>query len=168
MTFNQYLEKIFKTNNGYVLFSISLLFLEVPKVILYFICPCILGEPACDVQYYESKRTLGEIFLITVVYGPLLETLIFQYAIFEIFIQYIKIDPLKINLLALTFSALLFGISHSYNILTIINGLLAGIVYAGVYLFQRERANNPYLFTFFLHGLSNFISFLMNEIFKIT
>lgn len=167
MEFTNLIERTFKTNNKYALFFISLLIAEALTTIEYFICPCLLGQEACDVKYFEEKEILFTIFMVAVIVAPLIETFLLQYAIIEIGKYFFKQNQLKTDLLFLFISASLFGIGHNYNILTIVHAFFFGLIFASVYIYQREKKNRPFFFTFLLHALSNFIAFIVDDAFHL-
>lgn len=69
--------------------------------------------------------------------APILETLIFQYAIIEI-LNSIKILKER-SIVIVMVSAVLFGISHSYSYLYIFYAFIIGLLLAYSYLIYKKR-----------------------------
>jgi membrane protease YdiL (CAAX protease family) len=102
--------------------------------------------------------------MISVVVAPLIETFLMQYAIMEFIIYSIKKRNITTDLLALLTSAAIFGAAHNYNPLTIVHAFLFGLIFGSIYLYQKEKGNNPFFFTFLLHALSNLIAFIIDDV----
>lgn len=94
--------------------------------------------------------------IVSLFLAPLIETLIFQLLIIELLVK-MKINPFII----ISTSALLFGISHNYNILYIVATTISGFIYAIYYYKLRNQGKlNSYLLVSVLHSLSNLPSVL--------
>ncbi len=164
MEFSQSIESIFRTKNGFALFGLCLITLEFLTAIVFFICPCMLGETSCNVQYFKETYSLFAIFFTSVIVGPLLETFFFQFVILKPYIFYFKERTINTDLILISISASVFGIGHYYNILTIIHAFFSGLVLGSIYLFQQEKRNKPFFFTFLLHSLFNLIAFIIDDV----
>ena len=103
-----------------------------------------------------------EIFILTVIVGPLIETIIFQYLIIEFLLRFKKI---KTNIIILV-SALAFGCWHYYNLIYVLVTCVGGFIYASYYLYLKTKETEsplPLLYIFSLHALWNFLSFILND-----
>jgi len=95
-------------------------------------------------------------FLLLVLIGPLLETLIFQHLPIIILPKIIKNIQEKYLIFI---SAILFGLSHSYNITYIIFTFLGGIILAYYYFLSIKRKEQAFLNIFLIHLILNFIPY---------
>ena len=117
--------------------------------IAYLINPSSLHNPADD--YGILYRT----FLL-LIFAPIIETLIYQFLVIEI-LRKIKIPPGLI----ISFSAILFGLSHHYHINYVIATTISGIIYALYYLKLRPQCKlNAFLGVAGLHFFINLVSLL--------
>jgi membrane protease YdiL (CAAX protease family) len=110
-----------------------------------------------------ENESLIYIFIIVVIFGPLLETILFQYFIIEFLLFF---DKLKKNrIITLIISSLIFGLSHSFNVYYFFFGLILGILLSLCYLLAKTRKDiHPFLFTLFIHSSYNLFVFFINEI----
>lgn len=102
--------------------------------------------------------------LLSVIAGPLLETIIFQFAIIEIVCKVIK-RPGRNIYVAVFFSAALFALSHNFSVGYVIYTFLAGIILALTYYFGRYRKEGGIILTFVVHGLYNLYIEIYNFLF---
>lgn len=110
---------------------------------------------------FSSDFSLTEVFVLSIIIGPIIETFIFQFLIIEILYKF-KLNYYLISLL----SALAFGFSHSYNYFYILVMILLGWLYAIYYIYLKENKKKfPFLVILSLHALSNIISFLIDDIY---
>lgn len=117
--------------------------------IAYLIDPSSLQNPADD------YGILFTTFLL-LIFAPIIETLIYQFLVIEI-LRKIKIPPGLI----ISFSAILFGLSHHYHVFYIIATTFSGIIYALYYLKLRPQGKlNAILGVTGLHFLSNLVALL--------
>lgn len=117
--------------------------------IAYLIDPSSLHNPADD---------YGILFRISLllIFAPIIETLIYQFLVIEI-LRKIKIPPGLI----ISFSAILFGLTHHYHIFYIIATTISGIIYALYYLKLRPQGKlNAILGVTGLHFLTNLVALL--------
>ena len=80
-----------------------------------FLCYIIDRNDLCNVQYFPENSSLRSIFISSVIVGPFLETLFYQFAIIEIGFKYFGKNQ---NIVPMTMfgSSFVFGIVHSYNV----------------------------------------------------
>lgn len=146
-----------------------------------FIALCIIGAILFDfvstkiILFFSEDKTsltipfpeedsLLFIFTLVVILGPLVETLIFQFGIIELFLLINKSHLVKA--IALLVSSVLFGLSHSYSLQYIIHTSIFGFLFSSCYLLAKERKDiHPFMLTFLAHSSSNLFVFLINEIF---
>jgi Type II CAAX prenyl endopeptidase Rce1-like len=100
-----------------------------------------------------GQSSLFNLFLGLII-APIFETLICQYIPFLIFQSFTKN-----NLFPVIFSALFFGVSHSYSLLYIVFGTMAGFILANAYVASQKRLENAFMNVALIHFTSNFIEF---------
>ena len=116
-----------------------------------------------ETELNTANFSLLEIFFVTVLIGPVLETFIFQFLIIEILLK-LKIK----NNLIILISTLAFSLSHNYNLIYILLIIFPGILYSTYYLFLKiENQKTPFLNIFLLHLLSNFVSFILDDVIQL-
>ncbi len=158
---NNFIIKLLKRFKKYILQVTALRFIII-FTILSFIVPFIS---------YFLNYLLALIFKITLnnftgplenasilnkaitacIIAPILETLIFQWLIIETMIKKIS------SRFAIFTSAALFGLSHFYNPLYIINTFFIGLLFGLVYILAKVKNFNPILITLSIHSVHNFI-----------
>lgn len=156
-----YLESVNKKKFYIIILSSLILVSFVGSYIIGY----IVGEDTLDINFFKNKNLLY-IFVITVIIGPLVETLIFQLGIIEIVLYY---RSTKFSgYLALSISSFLFGLTHNYNIYYIIFGTFIGFILAASYLIAKKRKDmSPFLLVCFAHAIINLIAFFHNDIFQL-
>ena len=107
---------------------------------------------------FQDDSLIKKIFLI-VIFGPALETLIFQVGIISIIK---KILP-KLPFIAIIISALFFGLSHFYSTIYIYYTFMVGLFLGTLYFIASKRGFNPFLVVFSVHALNNLILFITFE-----
>jgi hypothetical protein len=140
---------------GFLLWIMALLLILLPDVVLY-IFHIKMHNPS--VEWVEK---FGKIvtFVILIIYGPALETIITQTLIIHIIRAFVP----KIRysfLLSVTVSALIFGFMHPYGIAYIAGTMFTGIVLATVYYIFLYRKGSAFLIVFTLHAAVNLLPFL--------
>ena len=146
---------IFKTGIIYLLVSklINLIFIKLEE----------LGIP--NIHFHETTENYNFTFdgylLVAVVFGPFVETVIYQYLPFVILS---RISYLKQNYVFIIFiSSLLFGLTHNYSAHHIIYSSLVGFFY--MYLYIMRTGKHPFYTVFILHAVSNLVSISLDKIF---
>jgi len=131
------------------------------------ICPCLLGADVCNINYFDDSQSLIEIFFIGSVFAPLLETAIFQMAPIVAYSKFVQ-QKTKGKRLAITFSsALIFGLTHNYNFLAVVNACFAGVIFASVYFYFEGQNSQGFRYTFLIHALYNTYAFLIDDVLKL-
>ncbi len=106
-----------------------------------------------------SNTSVFSKLLVTVLFAPILETFIFQHLIISAFYS-------KKNLKFIVFiSALLFGLSHFYNLAYVINTFFTGIVLALSYILWNYKKINAFWGTAIIHSLHNMLVILIEILF---
>lgn len=120
-------------------------------------------ESLIDTGLNTENNSLLEIFCLSVLIGPLIETFIFHFLIIEI------LHKLKVHTNAIIWcSAFAFSLFHNYNIIYILLILFPGLLYAGYYLYLKKVNHRfPFMMIFMLHALSNFLSFLFDDVWSV-
>ncbi|MCB2361671.1 type II CAAX prenyl endopeptidase Rce1 family protein [Clostridium estertheticum] len=122
----------------------------------------ILNAPISDTDVAISNSSLIEAFIVAVIIAPLIETLIFQYAI----IKYLrKLNILKNrNLIIILISAILFGLAHTYNLQYVIHTFFIGILLAYSFVVYEKKESSPFWTVCAIHSLRNLTIFSLLSI----
>ena len=106
------------------------------------------------------KNTLTR-FVIIVIIGPLIETLIYHYSIYHL----IKNTPLTEarSKTIIIVSSLLFALSHFYNVSFILYAFLIGILFMLVYI-NRIKKGDAFVIVYIIHAIFNLTLFTVNFI----
>lgn len=88
-----------------------------------------------EINFLEGKG-LMYIFFLTVIIAPVLETLIYQFAIIEIVF---KIKIKQATLVAILISSFLFSLSHIYSIYYMLATFSLGVVFATTYIIAKKK-----------------------------
>lgn len=119
-------------------------------------------DPTLTDSSLKNESLLAK-FIIIVVIAPVLETIIYQFAIIEIGFK-LKLPAI----LSIIISSLAFGISHSYNLAYILVTTIVGFILAYYYTALRsQNYTNRVVFVILLHFSGNLIAFLNNNIFHV-
>ena len=152
---NIILKQISKQKN--VMYFIIFLIL---KLLIGFITSIVATyiDPTSTQNPIENYGLAFDI-IVSLFLAPLIEVLIFQLLVIELLIKIkTNINPVFI----ISTSALLFGISHNYNILYMGATTISGFIYAIYYYKLRNQGkSNSYLLVSGLHSLSNLPSVFM-------
>ena len=141
-----------------VIFLIDVFFTLIGSLVVNFFDSSLI-----ETELNTANFSLLEIFFVTVLIGPVLETFIFQFLIIEILLK-LKIK----NNLIILISTLAFSLSHNYNLIYILLIIFPGILYSTYYLFLKiENQKTPFLNIFLLHLLSNFVSFILDDVIQL-
>lgn len=117
-------------------------------------------DPTLTSSSLKNESLLAKFFIIVII-APILETIIYQFAIIEIGFK-LKIPPIFIIII----SSLVFGFSHWYNPVYVLVTTVIGFILAYYYTALRnQNYTNRVVLVILLHALSNLIAFLNNHIF---
>lgn len=141
----------------FAFFSIFFIFQFVTATIANYINP----ELTSSKLQFDS---LLEEFVVAVVIAPIIETLIFQYAIIETLLN-LKVHPW----ISIIISALLFGVSHWYNPIYVIVLTVVGCILAYYYVALRyQNGFTQISLVVLIHALFNTIVFLDKNFLHLT
>lgn len=133
------------------------------SVVISVIFNFFLGEEVFEIDSLK-EASLTVIFLATVILAPLIETFIFQFLIIEGTLRVLKKSSFK-KYIAAVLSALLFGLTHYYNIYYIGYAFLSGIIFAGIYFYAKGRKGlNPYWVVVSIHAVGNLVAFILDDL----
>lgn len=141
------------------LFTLILLVKIIFSVTTSLIATAI--DPALTATPYNDLP-LGRDFLLTVVFGPIFETILFQFLVIEAAYHF----KLK-TIYAVLISAGLFGIMHHYNLIYILVTFISGLLYAisYVYIRQRYQVSTAFVFVLGVHMLYNAAALILDRVF---
>lgn len=138
-----------------IFFSIKTTFSIVTSILATHYDPSLTDNASNDYSVWET-------FILSVIFAPILETLIFQYALIELLLK-TRLRPIFV----VAISALLFGVNHHYNLVYILVMTVIGFLFALYYMMLRAQGGwNKILLVVLLHALWNLIAFLNNRIFE--
>ena len=118
-----------------------------------------------QIHSFENE-SLADVFVMSVFFAPLIETLVFQLLVIELTLLIFRIFRLNYGFcFSIVLSSILFGLTHSYNIYYIGYTMFSGAVLAFFYLIARNRKDmNGYLVVTIVHAVSNFFAFILNYV----
>jgi hypothetical protein len=98
--------------------------------------------------------------LITLILiAPIVETILIQKFLFNVFLKYINSG----KLLAILLSATIFGLAHHYSVANIFKAFLAGLLYGLLYVSLEYKNKNPVLYVAIAHAIFNSIGIIVNS-----
>lgn len=148
------LDRKFKLPIFFVVFTLDFVFHSIVSLFITLYDPTIL-------ESFEDGTSHVEIFLLSVLIGPIVETFLFQYLIIEILYALKKI---KLEVIIFV-SALAFSLIHTYNFIYIIVTFISGLIYASYYLYLKKfKRKFPFIQVWALHTLYNLTVFLLDDI----
>ncbi|WP_433835642.1 lysostaphin resistance A-like protein [Flavobacterium anhuiense] len=104
---------------------------------------------------FNDQYTIKEKIVLFVIVAPLMETLLFQYAVIEIF------KSLKVKLKYCCFiSALSFALMHLYNIFYFLYAFAGGLLFAFLYI-RGKNQKNAIVLPLIAHTIYNGIVFIL-------
>lgn len=117
-------------------------------------------DPSLFDSTSHLNLSLRNLFIYTVIFGPLLETFIFHYLI----IEYLYKKKVK-DFIIVGISTGIFSVLHFYNVFYILVIVFPGVMYATYYLYlKRNHKKFPFLYIFSLHAFANLTTFILNDI----
>lgn len=161
------MREIFKKINNYlkglstikfIIIMVLLTFLVIiPFLPLFYLYENYIGEMGGPVDL-ETGTLLFKVIHGSIL-APIIETLIFQYAVIEI-LNAVKILKEK-NIAIVIISAVLFGISHSYSYLYVFYAFIIGLLLAYSYLTYKKKNFSAFWVVFWIHCMRNTISTIL-------
>lgn len=109
-----------------------------------------------------SQYSGKEVFFISIIFAPIVETIIFQYLAFYFLNNILKI---KNNVIIIFIMSLLFGIAHHYNWIYVVMTFFSGAIlnYCFVFFNKEKGLRFSFFITILLHSLYNLYGFLFVE-----
>ena len=109
--------------------------------------------------------------IIAVCFAPFIETAFFQFLPIELVERLsLKFFKKRLSVFAILISAILFGLSHSYNRLSIIATCISGLALSSTYVifrYRKQSAGYGFFMTTLLHFIVNLIINVARLIFLI-
>ena len=112
------------------------------------------------------KSQIQEVF-VGLIFGPIIETLIFQFAPYKVIFYFKKIiqkyllkKESQFLGLYILISSILFAISHSYSAYYIFLMIIPGVILSYSFYFLKKNYTYPILYTFFIHLIHNLFIFI--------
>jgi hypothetical protein len=132
-------------------------FLFISLIATYLVSIPSIFMDGNEVLNYNVDITF-KFFSLLVFFGPLLETFVFQFLIYE----FLKFLNIRNKIVVVIISSVLFSITHVINNIGDLNHYFSnGIIFMTVYLISIDRKeNSPFLNTFIIHFLRNLIAVL--------
>jgi hypothetical protein len=107
---------------------------------------------------FENDSLIKKMFLL-VIFGPILETLLFQVGIISLLKRILP----KLPVVSVIISALLFGLSHFYSDVYIYYTFIVGLFLATLYFIASKKEVNPFVVVFSVHAINNLLLFIVFE-----
>lgn len=148
--------------NKWIIMFIGLTFMFILLMIFGFV---INNENPLDnpIINYESITSTIETFFSSVIFAPILETIIFQMFIYWGVGKLISQKRYFLGFYLIS-SSLLFGISHYYTILYFLYSTCGGLIFAYCYYIIKKQGGNAFVMTSLMHATFNFIIFCIGVI----
>jgi membrane protease YdiL (CAAX protease family) len=137
-----------------ILFGISLNF--VSSIFFSSVSHFFFDEVASE-GIEKKFGTIADQVLWILIIAPLFETLFFQYFIIE------NLNKKFSAYVSCFISALLFGLSHTYNIFYFAFAFFSGIIFAVIY-FVSSINKRGIIYTLFTHVIYNTIALIINNL----
>lgn len=152
-----YLFTIVTSNEFKMVVTFTLLLIVVKRIIIGLIMFMFgsinMGNP------FFWDLSLSEQFVLAVIIGPIIETLIFHFVLIELLLYLLK-KTIYRNYFVIVISAFLFSMVHYYSFSYLILSFFVGIIFSSAYIVAVKRGMLPFAIVFLIHSFSNFLSFL--------
>ena len=132
-------------------------------ILLAIITPIGMVKYIFDITATNSvmkDKNIFESFIIGVILGPLLETLIFQIGVIKISLYFNKDKTL-----AILISALAFGLTHIFNAYYFVYAFGIGLYFAYLYFLSLKKGIKPFWSLSVVHALFNLTVFCFKFVF---
>lgn len=106
-------------------------------------------------QFLISSSFIGKLINGSLII-PFVETFIFQYLVIELIRTIKKIKDS--TFLTIIISAIVFSLSHYYNVLYIFYSFIMGVLLAYTYILYEKKNYHPFLMVMVIHILRNTIT----------
>ncbi len=123
----------------------------------------IAGDGVFYIDYLDDLSTTS-VFTITVLFAPLFETFLYQFLIIEVLLFIRKWLHIPF-FVPIAVSAIVFGLTHDYNVYYIFSASLIGILYALFYLIAKYNVSmNAFISVTIVHASTNLVGFIIDQI----
>lgn len=161
-----------KLNKIYLIFSrlnviIQLLIFTLISLLasetLFLIFQLINKEDVFKLDF--SEYTKFEMFFEAVFLAPLIETVIFQFILIELFLYgFSKLPNTRKYVLSVLLSGTFFGILHLYNTSYMIATAILGWIFGSIYIFYKiNQKIKPFFAVFIIHSFDNLITLFIDH-----
>jgi membrane protease YdiL (CAAX protease family) len=106
----------------------------------------------------EDAEKTGSFVILSVVIGPIIETLLFQKGLHQLLLK-LKVTN---DFLILVIPSILFGLWHPYNWLYIVYTFFGGLLLNWFYLYAKVNVKYAFWWVASLHSLFNLYVFIIN------
>lgn len=139
------------------LFILSFVLVHIAVSFLFTLLSRLTTQGTILKSFLEFDSIYEE-FVIVVVAAPILETLIFQYSVFDYGKKWISKEWVLIVI-----SAIIFSLGHCYNIIYFLNALVAGLIFGYAYFKAKQLGFRPFISVWLIHSLYNLFVFVFNH-----
>ncbi len=136
-------------------------FVWIILLVGYFYSLLPFADNMQNVEELENIKKSGILpyFFITVFFGPIFETLVFQaFVIYVTQSLFLKIG-VKSLICPVLCSALVFALDHSYNISYMALGFVVGLIFASSYVIVKQRKESAVIVVIIIHTIVNLVPF---------
>lgn len=153
-------ENQFKVINIFKFFIYMFLIHIISTHVIVYVIEMNKLDRLLDVKYFDDLNLLSSFFIASF-FGPLIETLLFQLVIYKI-IMFFSFKNYN-YIIFIVSSSILFGLSHSYNLLTIISGIYSGLILALIFIGFSIKTKYAFFITLLFHSCYNIYAFIINH-----
>ncbi|KYG84755.1 hypothetical protein AWW67_01540 [Roseivirga seohaensis] len=162
--------KLQKNLENKSLANVVFIFCAIQLVVIIFLSVVVSNvDPSLTEIDWLNDLSLFDIFLLSVIVVPLVETCIFQFFIIESTFLFIE-NSSWAEKIALILSSILFGLSHYYNIYYIVIMIFIGLFYCWIYIFIRNWKSRKSAFwsLTLIHATNNLFAFIVDDVLKLS
>lgn len=155
------LQSLIKPDQWFKFIVLSTIALIISKgMLLSLIGLFYNGNPIQQLEYFQDTTPMT-LFVKTVLLVPFIETLVYQALLISIINALAERQWIKYVSTGL--SAIVFGLSHGYDIIYILSSTYAGLFLAIIFNYSGSliRNRHPFLTVWYIHALHNLIVFLV-------
>lgn len=147
------------TRNAFLFILTFVLLLIISDIIITGVL-FLIGKLDAGVQFFHDLDLIEQIFW-GVIFGPIVETIIFHFLLLELLLHMFKKTKHK-EYWVILISAIPFSLIHYYSIQYKIYSFFAGIIFSSAYITARKKNMLPVAVVFMIHALYNLIAFSYN------
>lgn len=137
---------------------------QLALVLILSMAISLVDDSLTEISFLEDLSLIN-IFLVSVLIAPIIETAIFQFAVIEV--MAFTLDRMKYaRLISVLISGLLFGFSHSYNVYYVLIMIVIGIFFGWTYTLITAWKSKKIGFwsVTFIHALNNLTGFVLDDL----